>query len=317
MGYRHLFGPVASRRLGVSLGVDLVRHKVCSLDCVYCECGKTTDLTLERKPWVPFDAVRRELDRYWSKHPDPDYITFSGAGEPCLNSELGQVIAYIKAQKPDIKVAVLTNATLMTLPEVREELMGADLVIPSLDGVSPEAFRRMNRPCKGVAPDAVIRGIQRFSRAFKGRLHLEIFILGNVNDSPEEIDLFKSAIQSIRPDLVQLNTLDRPGVCDWVAPVSVAVLEKIRQALGPEGVEIIARFPETSQSSGARREKELETAVLETIRRRPSTVEDLSKMLGALPETVGKILNDLLSRGKIESREQSRGMFYQARKAGR
>ena len=116
MKYRHLFGPVASRRLGVSLGVDLVVHKVCTLDCVYCECGKTTTLTRERRAWVPLDRVRAELDHYWAHHDDPDYITFSGSGEPTLNRDIGAVIAHIKQHKPGIRVAVLTNATLLSDP---------------------------------------------------------------------------------------------------------------------------------------------------------------------------------------------------------
>ncbi|HCY85385.1 MAG TPA: radical SAM protein [Desulfobacteraceae bacterium] len=328
MGYNHLFGPVASRRLGVSLGVDLVTHKVCSLDCVYCECGETTELTLERQPWVSFDAVRRELDQYWDENPDPDYITFSGSGEPSLNSELGRVIAYIKDNKPDIRVAVLTNATLMADPQVRADLVRADLVVPSLDGVSAEVFDRINRPCKGLDPEAMIRGMETFRQGFKGRLHLEIFILKDVNDTPQEISLFKTAIRRIQPDLVQLNSLDRPGTCDSVTPAPREVLERVRDALGPEGVEIIARMPkkQAPETTGKRKEnkkditgsrprKALEGAVLETIHRRPSTVADLAEMLGAAPEEILSILNDNLSTGRIESREQARGVFYQTRKA--
>ncbi|MCG8616972.1 MAG: radical SAM protein [Desulfobacterales bacterium] len=318
MGYNHLFGPVASRRLGVSLGVDLVTHKVCSLDCVYCECGETTDLTLERQPWVSFDAVRRELTQYWAENPDPDYITFSGSGEPCLNSELGRVIDYIKDSKPDIRVAVLTNATLMADAGVRKDLMRADLVVPSLDGVSAEVFEQINRPCEGLDSESMIRGMERFREAFKGRLHLEIFILKGVNDTPEEIALFKSAIRRIQPDLVQLNSLDRPGTCDSVAPAPRVTLEKVRDALGPEGVEIIARVPKAKgrepEATDAKQQENLEAAVLETIHRRPSTVADLSDMLGAAPEKILAILNDHLSRGRIESREQARGLFYQTRK---
>lgn len=315
MGYKHLFGPVASRRLGISLGVDLVRHKVCSLDCVYCECGKTTDLTLERKPWISFEAVQSELDHYWAENPNPDYITFSGSGEPCLNSELGRVIAYIKDQKPDIRVAVLTNATLLADPAVRDELMRADLVAPSLDGVSPRVFRKINRPCPGLDPEGIIRGIQRFKAGFKGRLHLEIFILEGVNDTPEEIALFKTAIKRIAPDLIQLNSLDRPGTCDAVPPARRETLERVRKALGPEGVEIIARTPEIKNSTGARQDGNLETAVLETIHRRPSTVSDLSEMLGAGPDHIRAILEEHLSRGTVTSRKQARGVFYRTRKA--
>lgn len=320
MGYKHLFGPVASRRLGVSLGVDLVVHKVCSLDCLYCECGKTTRLTDERKAWVPFDAVKSELDRYWAENDDPDYITFSGSGEPCLNSEIGRVIDYIKENKPDIRVAVLTNATLLTDPKVRSELMNADLVVPSLDGVSKEVFQKINRPCHTLDPEDIIRGIQTFAGAFTGRVHLEIFILPGVNDSPEEIDRFKQAIARIRPDLVQLNSLDRPGTCDSVVASPRNILEQIKQALGPEGVEIVAKVPDPDRRSGARKGtrqgKDLEKAILETIHRRPSTCRDLAAMLGAAPEEIQRLLDSYEAQGRIESRKEARGTFYQTRKDG-
>ncbi len=314
MEYKHLFGPVASRRLGVSLGVDLVVHKVCSLDCVYCECGKTTDLTTEREAWVPFDTVRAELDQYWAENDDPDYITFSGSGEPCLNKELGRVIAYIKDNKPAIRVAVLTNATLLPDPLVRSELLRADLVVPSLDSVSKKGFQKINRPCGSLDPENIIQGIQTFAREFKGRVHLEIFILPGVNDTPEEVALFKTAISRIKPDLVQLNSLDRPGTCENVIPAFREALEQVKQDLGPQGVEIIARVPKLSYKSGARKGKDLDKAVLETIHRRPSTCRDLSDMLGAEPAKIQKLLDDYEARGKIESRKQARGIFYQTLK---
>ena len=153
MAYQHIFGPVLSRRLGVSLGVDMVYHKVCSMDCIYCECGKTTLLTSQRDDYVDFDKVVQELDHFFSHHPDPDYITFSGSGEPTLNVHLGQVIHFIKQKKPDIRVAVLTNAGSIFDVDIRKELQEADLVIPSLDAVSPRAFKQINRPCASISPE--------------------------------------------------------------------------------------------------------------------------------------------------------------------
>ncbi|WDP90716.1 MAG: radical SAM protein [Desulfobacter sp.] len=311
MKYRHLFGPVASRRLGVSLGVDLVVHKVCSLDCVYCECGKTTDLTLERKEWVPFDRVRQELDHYWAHNEDPDYITFSGAGEPCLNSCLGRVIDYIKDTRPGIRVAVLTNASLLAHAGVRRELFRADLVVPSLDAVSQTAFRKINRPCAGLKPEEMVRGITAFKEEFTGRVHLEIFILPGVNDTPKELGLIKAAVSQIGPDRVQLNSLDRPGTCDFIVPAGRERLEEIREYLGPENVDIIARVPRAGKTGERRIGEALERAVLETIRRRPSTCIDLSDMLGAAPEDVQALLDRLTQGGSVISRTQDRGVFYQ------
>ncbi len=311
MKYSHLFGPVASRRLGISLGVDLVVHKVCSLDCVYCECGKTTDLALARKSWVPFDRLKQELDHYWANNADPDYITFSGSGEPSLNKDMGRVIAYIKDKKPNIRVAVLTNATLLSHGDVRAELARADLVVPSLDGVSNAVFRKINRPCPGLDSKTMIQGIRAFTREFKGLVHLEIFILPGVNDTLEELELFKQAITDIQPDRVQLNSLDRPGTCDFVTPATREALEEIRTFLGPKNVEIIARLPETGTVRAALTGSDLKAAVLETIHRRPSTCEDLSSMLGADSNLIQTLLDDLTVRRRIVSQIQARGIFYQ------
>ncbi len=320
MKYRHLFGPVASRRLGISLGVDLVVHKVCSLDCVYCECGQTTDLTSERKEWVSFDRVKDELDHYWANNDDPDYITFSGSGEPCLNINLGRVISYIKEKKPGIQVAVLTNATLLSDPGVREELALADLVVPSLDAATENAFRKINRPCKAIDLNSLVQGIQDFTRQFNGRVHLEIFILEGVNDTDEELGLFKQAISKIGPDLVQLNSLDRPGTCDFVRPATLENLERIKTFLGPEHVEIIATVPSSNKwgtgRSANKSLEQLETAVLETVHRRPSTCEDLSSMLGAEKTRVQSVLDRLVATGQVEYSEQERGIFYQTCKSG-
>ncbi|MEE4166829.1 MAG: radical SAM protein, partial [Desulfocapsaceae bacterium] len=156
--YTYLFGPVPSRRLGISLGVDLVVHKTCSFDCIYCECGATTNLTVDRREYVPFADVVKELDDYFSNHPDPDYITFSGSGEPCLNSRIGDVINYIRSQKPDIAIAVLTNGTLLHRADVRQELLGADLVMPSLDAASLSALQTVNRPHTSINLETYIGG---------------------------------------------------------------------------------------------------------------------------------------------------------------
>jgi wyosine [tRNA(Phe)-imidazoG37] synthetase (radical SAM superfamily) len=143
--YKYLFGPVPSRRLGMSLGVDLVTHKVCSLNCIYCECGATTELTIKRKEYVPICDVKNELKHYFENNPDPDYITFSGSGEPCLNSGIGEVIEFIKSKRDDISVAVLTNGTLLNQIQVRKELLKADLVMPSLDAAERYCFTKIKK----------------------------------------------------------------------------------------------------------------------------------------------------------------------------
>ena len=307
MKYHHLFGPVASRRLGISLGVDLVVHKICSLDCVYCECGKTTDLTPERRAYVSFDRVKEELDHYWAHNEDPDYITFSGSGEPTLNKEMGRVIDYIKDSRPGIRVAMLTNATLLTNPDVRRELARVDLLVPSLDAVSETAFRKINRPCAQLRAGDVARGIREMARGFKGEIWLEIFILPGVNDTQEELDLLRAEILKIQPHRVQLNTLDRPGTLSTIRPASREELESVATYLGMENLEIIAKVKKKAVKTPV---ENLEAAVLETIHRRPCTREDLTSMLGANERTITELLEALLAQGRIEITRESRGEFY-------
>jgi wyosine [tRNA(Phe)-imidazoG37] synthetase (radical SAM superfamily) len=159
---KYLFGPVNSRRLGISLGVDLVPFKTCSLNCVYCESGGTTAITSTIAEYVPTDGVISELDRFLSVSPALDVITFSGSGEPTLHAGIGRIIAHLKQKYPAYKVVVLTNGTLLWDPGVRESLSGADIVIPSLDAVSPGIFDKIARPAAGITPERVIRGLAEF-----------------------------------------------------------------------------------------------------------------------------------------------------------
>jgi wyosine [tRNA(Phe)-imidazoG37] synthetase (radical SAM superfamily) len=308
MSYQHIFGPVPSRRLGISLGVDLVTHKICSLDCVYCECGKTTNLTLKRKPYVSFEEVKKELDHYWEHNEDPDYITFSGSGEPTLNQDLGRVISYIKAKKPEIRVAVLTNSTLLKDPKVRQELELADLVIPSLDGVSKTSFLKLNRPCKDLMVEEVIEGIQTFSREFTGKIWLEVFILPGVNDTREELLTLRKIILSVDPEMVQLNTLDRPGTVSNIRPASQEELERVRKILDMDIIQIIAKV-KSQKNRGQHRD--MESAILETIHRRPCTRDDLVAILNCDPDEMDTLLASLETRGRVEARQEARGIFFQ------
>jgi len=308
MQYNHIFGPVLSRRLGISLGVDLVRHKICSLNCIYCECGRTTDLTLERKAYVRCGQVKQELDHYWAHNDDPDYITFSGSGEPCLNSCIGQVIAYIKEKKPAIKVAVLTNATLLHDPGVRQALLKADRVVPSLDAATQAAFERINHPHQDLDPEQMIQGIRDFSKSYTGELFLEIFILPGINDDPENIRALRRAVKEIRPDRVQLNTMDRPGTVEHLRPADKPLLDRVANALDFSPVDIIARVDETRQSTVNR--PDMKTAIVETIHRRPCTQKDLVQTLGLEPDAVDRYIKQLEKEKKITKERQDRGMFY-------
>ncbi len=308
MLYKYLFGPVPSRRLGMSLGVDLVPRKVCSLDCVYCEAGKTSKLTTERKEYVPYPAITKELRHFFENNPEPDYITFSGSGEPTLNSRLGDAMTFIRQLKPEIPIAVLTNGTLLWDADVRNELMGADMVLPSLDAATARAFGRINRPAGDLDIERYIQGLIDFSNEYRGIIKLEVFILPGFNDSREELDELKKAIIRIAPDAVQLNTLDRPGTVSDLKPASAEELEKIVDYWGLPGVEIIAAAPVRKEQESYRRDAE--EAIMGMISRRPCTLDDLSDTLGLHISEINKYLDVLESENKISSVRQKRGVFY-------
>jgi wyosine [tRNA(Phe)-imidazoG37] synthetase (radical SAM superfamily) len=307
MAYRYLFGPVPSRRLGISLGIDLVPHKTCSFNCIYCECGQTTDLTCERREYVPTDRVIAELDDFLATAPDLDYVTFAGSGEPTLHSGIGEIISFIKDRYPRYRVAVLTNSALFTDPDVRAALMRADLVVPSLDAVSEEVFVKINRPSPGITAGQVLEGLLDFAREYTGEVWLEIFIVPGVNDTDKELRLLKDAVIAIEPDRVQVNTLDRPGAEDWVRPASPEAIERIAATLGGNAGAIGVAYAGRTLPP---KTKDIGETILATIRRRPCTPRDLATLLGIRPTEVAKHLRVLEAEGLIEAVEEKRGVFY-------
>lgn len=305
---KYLFGPVPSRRLGISLGVDLVPHKVCTLDCVYCEVGKTTCLTIERKEFIPLHELLEELKEYLDKKPELDFITFSGQGEPTLNSGLGKVIDFLKTNYPEYKIALITNGTLFYDKNVRDEVLKVDLILPSLDAVSSKVFNKINRPDKNLNNDKIINGLIELGKEFKGKIYLEVFFIPNVNDSDEELILLKENIEKINPDLVQLNSLDRPGTEASVKAMQIEKLEKIKQLLKPLPVKIIAKVKSRSKIKSF--DKNIEEQILDTIKRRPCTDIDLCEMLNIHMNELNKYLSELLNSKKIISDSQDRGIFF-------
>lgn len=309
MMYKYLFGPVPSRRLGMSLGIDLVPHKVCSLNCIYCECGSTTRLTIERKEHVPYNEVIQELKQFLGNNPAPDYITFSGSGEPTLNSRIGDILKFIKRNYPGIPVAVLTNGTLLNNKQVRTEILEADLVLPSLDVASDLSFRRTNRPFHSLNIEDYINGLCEFRKEYHGKIWLEVLIIPGYNDSKQDLNLLKETFIKIQPESIQLNTLDRPGVVPGLKAAGKEELEQIANFWQLDNVEIIAAVPELKEIKSFR--DDIESAILETIFRRPCTIDDLAKILGLHIDEINKYLDTLKADNKIESVQQERGLFYQ------
>jgi len=306
--YKYLFGPVPSRRLGMSLGIDLVPKKVCTLNCVYCEVGETTKLTLDRLEYIRFDKVIDELNDFMKSKPEIDYITFSGSGEPTLNTKIGELINYIKKHFPNIKLAVLTNGTLLYNKSFRQELLLADVILPSLDAASQSAFEKIDRPFFDLNIDNYVQGLINLRKEFKGLIWLEILLLKGFNDSKEELELLKKAILKIKPDSVQLNTLDRPGTVEGLIALSNDELQEIVDFWNLPYVEIIAA---PIQRENVKSYKlDIQESILSTINRRPCTLDDLRLILGIHINEINKYLSVLEESRMIRKEVQDRGVFY-------
>ena len=303
--HKYIFGPVPSRRLGRSLGIDLVPFKTCTYDCIYCQLGRTTNKTIQRREWVPVDSVIEQLkDKLGSK---PDYITLSGSGEPTLFSKLEELVSKIK-RLTDIPIAVLTNGSLLWLPEVRKALKTADLVIPSLDAGSNQIFQYVNRPHPDISFSKMLEGLVKFRDEYDGKYWLEVFLLAGVTTPEMEINRLKTCINSICPDKVQVNTVTRPPAEDFAEPVPEERLEGIAAQLY-ENAEVIADYQDVhkQQDFSARRED-----VLTLLKRRPCSIEDIAAGLGLHRNEVVKYIEELSSEGKIELKPQNQQLYYKA-----
>ena len=308
MKYKHIFGPVPSRRLGISLGIDPIPFKTCTYNCVYCECGATTNLTTDRKEYIPGKDIIAELKDYLDRNPKLDYLTFSGSGEPTLNIGIGKIINFLKENYPQYKIAILTNGSLLYQKEVRDEIIKADLIMPSLDAVSDTIFKQINRAHRGLEIQTIISGLIEFRKIFKGKVWLEVFIAPGINDTEEELKLLRDTIIRIDPDHVQINSLDRPGTESWVKPINNISLKKVISYFKGLPVEIIANFE--SREKIASFDYNIEERIIATIRRRPCTAEDLSETLGIHINETNKYLQSLLERKKVESQNLERGIFF-------
>ncbi len=311
---KYVFGPVASRRLGVSLGVDLVRPKICSLNCVYCEAGETTDLTLKRDAYVDCDRVIAELEETLKSHPPIDFITFSGAGEPTLNSGLGRVAHYLKTHYQEYPICLLTNAGSFSDDALLAEIGDIDLVVPSLDASNEEEFQIINRPAAGLTFERLLEGLKKFCGGTKAKVFLELFIVPGVNDSDESIARFAEIIKTLKVDKVQLNTLDRPGCVDWIKPSTAENTRRFIAALEPF-VPVEAVGPFRYKSADLRAPVARTAAVcriLELARRRPVTMPDLALATGMDEKTLAKHIDDLINAGHLSVEREARGVFYRA-----
>ena len=302
-----IFGPVPSRRLGRSLGVDVVPYKTCTFNCVYCECGVTTDLTCERREFFPLEEIVDEFNDSLAEIPTPpEVVTLSGAGEPTLYSRLGELIDTIRSST-GIPVAVITNSSLLFMPEVRDELGRADIVLPSLDAALAGPFSRMNRPHRSITLERMIEGLGTFLDGYQGKVLFEILLLEGYNTDDEDLEALASFLGRYRVDSIQLNTAVRPGTEEGIVPLSQKRLEGICGSFGPR-CEIVA-------SVGTRAShEEFASAdrILSMIERRPCTAEDIHRALGVPIQGVIKLLGIMIENGSVRSDVHDGETFYTA-----
>ena len=293
VGPQHIFGPVLSRRLGRSLGIDLVPLKTCTYDCIYCQLGCTSHKTVERREWVPLDAVVSEVREALATH--PDYITLSGSGEPTLYNRIAELIDRIRCIT-DVPVAVLTNGSLLWRADVRNELAEAQLVIPSLDAGDALMFEAVNRPHTSLSFEQMLAGLRAFRQDYRGAYWLEIVLLGGYTALPSEINKLAACAKDINPDRVQLNTVTRPPAEAFAVSVTPGRLHELAARFDPPA-EVIADFHRALHTkTGSAGHKD----IINLLRRRPCTAQDIAEGLGMHLHEVVKSLEICLAQGALE-----------------
>jgi len=299
----YVFGPVPSRRLGLSLGIDLVPAKVCSFDCLYCQVGRTTEKRMGTKPFAPLDDVLKELKHRLEKI-TPDTITLSGSGEPTLHADIDRVIAGIK-RLTDIKTAILTNGSLLWKEEVRGKVLGAHIIAPTLSTVFEETFRVIHRPHPELKLDLIIDGLMQLRKVYRGQILLEVVLLAGFNDNERELEGLKKVIDQISPDKIQLNTVVRPPADTRAVALDRQHLVNIKAFFGSKA-EIIADIPPKRKRQAV--DSMIDT-ILDTTRRRPMRIVDVANAMDLPRDEVEGLVKGLMLKGKL-CRENHGGEIY-------
>lgn len=236
-GYRYIFGPVASRRFGRSLGVDLLGQRICSFNCIFCEAGPTQTCTMKRDVYVPIEVVLGELRAWYGSGGEADVVTLAGRGEPTLHTGFGTVIDAIHGMC-DIPVVLLSNGSLMSLPDVRRDAARADVVKVSLSGWDDASIQHLNQPVAGLRFTDYLAGLKAFRQVFKGELRIEVMFVSGLNDSEEEARKIAACAGEVGADKIELNTVVRPPADCSAGPVPVEILQQYAAFFGPGAVVI-------------------------------------------------------------------------------
>ena len=296
----YIYGPVPSRRLGQSLGVDPIPFKTCNYNCVYCQLGRTRPVTNDRQDFFPREDILEEVRVALEIHAqgEIDYITFVGQGEPTLCASLGWLIRQVK-ELTTIPVAVITNGALLSRQDVREELQAADVVMPTLDAADEVTFRRVNRPWPRLRIEEIIEGMVVFRETFTGQLWIEVMLVKGLNDTVEVLLSVRDALRRIRPEQVQINVPVRPPAEKWVEISDEEALMRAVAILG-EAVKVIEPYEGSFDFSGF---ETVADAVLAIIRRHPMREVRLVETLERYaPEEVRSTLVVLEGSGQARRR---------------
>ena len=304
--YKYIFGPVPSRRLGRSLGVDLVPLKTCSFDCIFCQLGRTPEPTMQRMEYVPTESVIQELEQWLETSNQADFITLSGSGEPTLHSKFGEIMQFVKDHS-EIPTAILTNGSLLSMPEIREQAQLANMLKVSLSAWDQASLEKINRPHSEVSFNDIIKGLRQFSTEYKGSLMIEVFLIQGINDHQEGVSKIAEYINELDVEKVQFNTIIRPPAEKGLQAVPAEKLQELSQDFNPD-VEIVTDY----KANPDKRITSSVNSVLALLKRRPCTIEELIEVSGRSSIEVEDSIRELLQRNAIKMFRQDGKEYYLA-----
>jgi wyosine [tRNA(Phe)-imidazoG37] synthetase (radical SAM superfamily) len=308
--YEYLFGPVPSRRLGRSLGVDLIPFKTCTMNCVYCQLGETNCETGERGDYVPMQHVLAELDQWLARGGMADHVTLAGSGEPTLHTRFGDVFRWVR-DKTDMASVLLTNGSLLYLPEVRAGAALADKVKVTMSAWDEASFRAIHRPAQGITFDLLVKGERAFREEYAGEFSVEVFIVDGINSQVSHVRQMAQIVESMNPDRIDINTAVRPPAVKGVVAPAERHLQMLAEFFGPKAEVVAFSKPPGSYSLDVSEE-----ALLGLVKRHPATCAQLAGEFGLPEERTHKLLRQMEEDGLLQSESRDGTICYFHRQMG-
>ncbi|MHA1355019.1 MAG: radical SAM protein [Candidatus Heimdallarchaeota archaeon] len=303
--YKYLFGPVPSRRLGRSLGVSPIPPKTCNYSCVYCQIGRTTHFSNTRQDFFPKEDILAEIRSFTKSSNDFDYITFVGEGEPTLCKSLGWLIRSTK-EFTDKPVAVITNGALLHDPEVRTDLLAADVILPTLDATTPELFKKINRPKKELTISKIIQGMKDFRSEFQGQIWMEVMLVKGLNDSPETIAKIKTVLDDLGCDRVYVNVPIRPPAEKWV---EIPDKDRVLEICSTLNAYNIAHY-ESNQGFQISANDDMEDQIVKITTRHPLRETQILAMFDLPSQEIIQLLENMAKKGKLKRVIYNKEIFW-------